>query len=312
MPVRVPRRPLLLALALLTLPTASPAQPLAHHPGAWTTHAKWPGRDSVQAVHMALVRGDTLFARPHSQVLAWGSWTTDLEEGFPNNGGRWGWSPASDACAQAAGNLTLLPTHRPPFNLFCGGHTALPDGDLLVVSGHERTIAGVPFSARFRRESGTWDAAVPMAGRRWYPNATVLPEAQGRILATGGIKYDHVVLFGGRRGDGTLSSDVERYTLTDAGGWEPTLSDSGPNWPAPREYHSLAWQPGGRYYLFGGKDAGGNPRRDVWQLKRTDSDNEESYAWEPLPIDPSSELPPVRCQHAAVVDQPALSDSNST
>ena len=65
----------LLILALYAPGAAAQPPPTAHHPGVWTTAAPWPPRtsaNSVWAVHMALTRGDTLFARPHSRVLAFG------------------------------------------------------------------------------------------------------------------------------------------------------------------------------------------------------------------------------------------------
>ncbi len=148
---------------------------------------------------MALVRGDTLFARPHSQVLAWSNWGP----GKPG-GGLWAWRPTTDLPAQAASNLTQITSvETPPYDIFCAGHAALPDGDLLVVSGTERGKTGEKRSARFDAASRTWLSA-PMISGRWYANATVMGRldlgggtiAYGRVLATAGNKYDH--LFGGK------------------------------------------------------------------------------------------------------------------
>jgi hypothetical protein len=208
------------ATLLVSSPTPAEPPPTAHHPGAWTAAQYWPGTGTtgVQAVHMALLRGDTLFGVPHSQVIAWGSWSADIEEGFPDNGGRWAWNPTSDACANAPGNLTKLLLDRPAFNPFCAGMGTTPTGDLVILNGHERTICGEPWSLRLDRESGQWGAPKPMADRRWYSNGVMLPEAAGRLAVFGGYKYDTDVTFAGRRGDGTLTNDVQRYTLTDAGG----------------------------------------------------------------------------------------------
>lgn len=98
------------------------AQTAPHHSGVWTSATPWPGRDSftasVHAVHMALFRGDTLFARPHSQVLAWGNWSATATTG----GGLWGWRSSTDSPSQAGSNLRPLAVATPPYDLFCGGH----------------------------------------------------------------------------------------------------------------------------------------------------------------------------------------------
>ena len=296
---------LAVTLSLVITARDAIAQPTAHHPGAWTTADKWPGRttwpNSVWAVHMGLVEGDTLFARPHSQVLAWGSW-------YPNrdDGGLWAWNPTYDNATQAGANLTPLPVEFPPLNPFCGTMGSLPNGDGLIVSGTERNIVGEKESARFVHQTRTWVGA-PMNDRRWYGNITQLPTATGKLLATAGNRYDHMILFGGRRegpGGGTVVNDVQRYALKDLGEWDPALVDDNTSpWPDEREHHTLADQRNGPYFLFGGKGASGELLGDVWQLALS-VDHLQSYTWNQLIIggDPPV-LPAPRWRHAAVVDQ---------
>ena len=279
------------------------AQPAPHHPGRWTTADPWPGRvvydTSVQAVHMALVRGDTLFARPHSQVLAWGNWSASV----PTGGGLWGWNLTTDVPAQALSNLTRLAVTVPPYDLFCAGHSSLPSGDLLIVSGTERGKTGTNQSARFNTSSRNWTSA-QMNGRRWYANAT--PLANGKLLATAGNAGHHMVVFGGQSKNGTdpavLVNDVKRYRITLDGEPDLALVDDGigSDWPAPREFHTLTDKENGPYYLFGGKDAGGQTRRDVWQLRQRDNDYMESYVWHELPVSNPTDIS-TRWRHAAIV-----------
>lgn len=234
-------------LITATVSHAAQAPPPPHYPGKWTEAITWPGRtpsDSVHAVHMALVRGDTVFARPHSQVLAWGNWTSSSTDG-----GLWAWNPTTSVASDAMANLTSLSVQAPPYNLFCAGHAGVPDesGDLLVLGGTQRGHTGENKSARFRRHDRTWLTA-STAGRRWYGNATPMRDPttlSGRVLATAGYSWDHLVLFGGRRlSDEVRVSDVRRYAITDAGHWDPALVDptpglGGPPWPDPRESPSV-------------------------------------------------------------------------
>jgi hypothetical protein len=116
---------------LATTDVARSQAPQAHHPGEWTPAPYWPGTTTattpgVQAVHMALVRGDTLFGMPHSRVLAWGSWET----GLPENGGLWSWNPVTDVGTSALGNLNKAALGTPPFHIFCGSHTSIPSASV--------------------------------------------------------------------------------------------------------------------------------------------------------------------------------------
>jgi hypothetical protein len=292
----------LLTLALATSTPVAQTLPTAHHPGQWTTAAPWPGRDystanGVWAVHMALLRGDTLFARPHSQVLAWGNWSPTR----PNGGGVWGWRPTTNSPAQAHLNLAPVSSGTPSYDIFCAGHAALPDGDLLVLSGTERGKTGTNLSARFDFMTRQWLPST-MYSRRWYGNATpTFVRDSSKILATAGNRGHHMVVFGGRReSDNLLTNDVRRYLFTNNGAWDqPVVDPGGPNWPDEREFPALTDSRIGTHYLSGGKDAS-ITRSDVWKLSRFDSDLAESYAWSQLSISNGVAIP-TRSRHVSVV-----------
>jgi concanavalin A-like lectin/glucanase superfamily protein/galactose oxidase-like protein/Big-like domain-containing protein len=73
-----------------------------------------------------------------------------------------------------------------PYNVFCSGHSALADGRILVVGGHDNAggILGSNRAAIFDPVSESWASVPGMAQRRWYPTATTLPD--GRVLVTSG------------------------------------------------------------------------------------------------------------------------------
>ena len=308
---------------LVALPFQASADPPApHHPGEWTAAQYWPGTSAgVQAVHLMLLRGDTLHTRPHSNLLAWGSW----EPTRPQDGGLWGWKPSTDVGADALSNLTKRPLIPPPYNVFCAGHTTIPSataGDGLLISGLDRNIAGTEQSVRFLHQTGEWGPVATLNARRYYGMGTAIPWGgtggsagdDWRILASAGIMYDHMTVFGGRSSAGNnVTSDLQRYQLTFAGGWDQPVTGSGSNWPVAREYHSLAAQGAGPHFLFGGKDANSALRSDFWQLKRNDlsaNDAVQTYEWtgtgqQGIPTGPSAPngpVPSARWRHVAVVD----------
>jgi hypothetical protein len=69
-------------------------------------------------------------------------------------------------------------------NLFCSGHTFLPDGRLLVVGGHLFDSEGVNQSCIYDPATDTWTAQPTMNNGRWYPSALTLPS--GDVLAISG------------------------------------------------------------------------------------------------------------------------------
>jgi hypothetical protein len=84
-----------------------------------------------------------------------------------------------------------------PINLFCSGHTFLPDGRLMVVGGHLFDSQGIDCATIYDPNTDKWTAAEPMQGQtktdpansrwkngRWYPTAITL--ADGSVLVCSG------------------------------------------------------------------------------------------------------------------------------
>jgi hypothetical protein len=78
-----------------------------------------------------------------------------------------------------------------PVELFCAGHTFLPDGSLLVAGGHDEVKGdghGIPNAYRF--VNGGWVTESPMSFARWYPTATTLEN--GDVIVYAGTDNDKV------------------------------------------------------------------------------------------------------------------------
>jgi hypothetical protein len=85
------------------------------------------------------------------------------------------WDPATGAVSLAS----LV-----GYNIFCAGHSALPDGRLLVTGGHIANDVGLPNAAIYDPFTNTWTRVQDMNAGRWYPTNTTL--ANGDILTTSG------------------------------------------------------------------------------------------------------------------------------
>jgi hypothetical protein len=128
----------------------SPRQEPQATSGAWAAPIDWP----VVAVHLHLL--------PSGQVLSWGL------VGDPQI-----WDAGT-------GVFTTVPA---PSNVFCGGHTFLPDGRLLVAGGHISNDHGLPDTTLFDAATRAWTAVAPMSRGRWYPTTTTLADGEVVIVA---------------------------------------------------------------------------------------------------------------------------------
>ncbi|MGH3623775.1 MAG: galactose oxidase-like domain-containing protein [Sciscionella sp.] len=118
------------------------------------------------------------------------------------------WDPATG---------TTEPTPQPTLadgatvNVFCSGHTFLPDGRLLVAGGHLADSNGVNQACVYDYASNTWTALPVMNGGRWYPTATTL--ADGRVVVMSGS-----TIVGGR----TIVNSVPQ--IWDGARWQDTAT----------------------------------------------------------------------------------------
>jgi hypothetical protein len=85
------------------------------------------------------------------------------------------WDPATAAISPAA---------PAGFNLFCTGHSFLPDGRLFVAGGHIENNVGLPNSSVYNPFTNTWTDQPLMNAGRWYPTNTTLPN--GDVLVVSG------------------------------------------------------------------------------------------------------------------------------
>jgi len=69
-------------------------------------------------------------------------------------------------------------------NVFCAGHTFLPDGRLIVGGGHISDNKGVKGVHIFNAQANAWESAASMRAGRWYPTMTTL--VSGHVVVVAG------------------------------------------------------------------------------------------------------------------------------
>jgi hypothetical protein len=145
----------------VTFSNTSPANPA--QTGFWGGLIQIP----LVAIHVNLM--------PNGRVLMW----DQMDYGNPNP---LVWDPVtSGTTAVPLGDST---------NIFCAGHTILPDGRVLAVGGHTANHVGTTTGRIFDPASNTWSVTPDMTLGRWYPTLTNLPD--GRILTLSGeVNCEH-------------------------------------------------------------------------------------------------------------------------
>jgi Domain of unknown function (DUF1929)/Calx-beta domain/Glyoxal oxidase N-terminus len=68
------------------------------------------------------------------------------------------------------------------FNVFCSGHTLLPDGRLFVAGGHEENFIGTKTAFIYDPSRNHWIRLPDMSDRRWYPTVMALPDGDVLVL----------------------------------------------------------------------------------------------------------------------------------
>lgn len=128
-------------------------------PNSFATEGRWEPliNQPVVGIHVHQL--------PTGKVLFWG------REGEAHL-----WDPANPGAGFAPATS--------PYELFCAGHTFLPDGRLYVVGGHSVGTRGIPSTVLYDASTGGWTVTGAMAQGRYYPTTTVL--ANGEVLAISG------------------------------------------------------------------------------------------------------------------------------
>lgn len=152
-------------------PPPPPPPPDPSVVGQWTAPVNW----GVVIIHSHVL--------PNGKVLFW---TRDKNA----QGGDIQGSTQAQVWDPATGSLTLVPNSTT--NLFCSGHSFLPDGRLLVTGGHKLVDGhGEPHTNIFDFNTNTWTRGPDMNAGRWYPTTCPLGNGENLVVSgtneTGGL-----------------------------------------------------------------------------------------------------------------------------
>jgi hypothetical protein len=177
--------------------SGSIAAATAEESGNWSAPFSWNG----VATHLNLL--------PTGKVLSFGETVAPQV-----------WDPKT-------GDFKTVPS---PVVLFCGGHSFLADGRLLVAGGHITTDRGFPDLTIFSPEHESWTSATPMRRGRWYPTNTTLASGDVLIIAgrdEAGARVNEPEVWSGGATRELTSAALESPTIP-APSWPPTAKSSSP------------------------------------------------------------------------------------
>ena len=106
---------------------------------------------------------------PNGEVMFWGG-----DEGKSGDNAR-SWQPFTGV---------IMTRATAGYDVFCSGHTFLPDGRLFVSRVHRATSVGLASASVYDPASDTWTPQPSMNAGRWYPTNTLL--ANGDVLVMSG------------------------------------------------------------------------------------------------------------------------------
>lgn len=147
-------------------PMPTPASNAASVVGSWSSVINLP----IAPIHLHLL--------PNSKVLGWSGYT------YPNlaTSEYIIWDPANP-------NATLSAAVPPSNinNLFCSGHSFLPDGRLLITGGQNgaNLTEGIPDATIYDYKAQTWTRVPNMNKGRWYPTNVSLSNGEQLTLSGG-------------------------------------------------------------------------------------------------------------------------------
>jgi hypothetical protein len=119
--------------------------------GQFSSVMTWP----IEAIHAHLL--------PTGKVLFW-----------TRGGNSQLWNPTTNAITPAATSGA---------NIFCSGHSFLPNGQLLIAGGHVESWVGLPSAYTYNPFNNTWTRLPDMNNGRWYPTSTTLPNGDVLVIS---------------------------------------------------------------------------------------------------------------------------------
>ncbi len=147
-------------LLLASTPATTVAQSAATK-GGWSEPFPWPH----VTIHTILL--------PNGKVL---TWEREDAGSLPGEGIAPAvvWNPATATFT----NVTYAGV-----DLFCAGHSFLPDGKLFITGGRYVDNVGADETTIFNFANNTWTAGPKMNAGRWYPTNTTLPNGEVLIVS---------------------------------------------------------------------------------------------------------------------------------
>lgn len=127
--------------------------------GLWSPVINLP----IVPIHMSLL--------PDSRLLMWDRHSHT----YPWNGDPRLWDLTTN---------TVMTTTLPGFDIFCSGHSFLPDGRLFVTGGHIADLVGEDKARIYDPYKNSWESVPNMNAGRWYPSNVTL--ANGDVVVMGG------------------------------------------------------------------------------------------------------------------------------
>lgn len=209
---------------------------------------------------------------PDGRVLMWGRRPAGSSDLNDQHCIPFVWDPADpieDGDATTAKTVnTCQPTKKDGtiVNLFCSGHTFLPDGRLLVAGGHIRDGFGQNQTSIYNYAGGapggpgTWEPSDIMNDGRWYPTVTTLPD--GRALVLSGSFGD----------DKAVDANTENNNIPQVwsdGAWTDLAAFSDPEDPDQENVFALELYPRVHINSSDGQVFMSGPQKYSWLLNTT-------------------------------------------
>jgi galactose oxidase len=170
---------------------------------------------------------------PTGKVLFWGRRVNPTDSVDVQACEPFLWDPATQTSTPTGNRPTLA--DGTAINIFCSGHTFLPDGRLLVVGGHIVDSNGINQACLFDPLQNTWSPTALMNEGRWYPTAITLPD--GSVLVSSGSLF---------AGNGQIVlNDVQQV-------WENGVWNSIVNFIGLPLFPRMHIAPDGRVFMCGG------------------------------------------------------------